>query len=111
MNAAVKRIRTRSQQVRNANLISIQILQVSYSNMTNAATINLYFSPEQDKIILLLEKLPVNRHVFVWSIYVQLWGDEDLLDFNSIMFHFYMDHGISLATLLWWRVLANSYDM
>ena len=60
MNAAVKRIRTRSQQVRNANLISIQILQVSYSNMTNAATINLYFSPEQDKIILLLEKLPVN---------------------------------------------------
>ena len=111
MNARVKCIRTRSQQVWNANLISIHCLQVFYSNLTNAAAINLYFSPEQDKIILLLEKLPVNWHVFVLSIDVKLWWDEDLLEFNSIMFHFYMDHDISLATLLWWPVQANSYDM
>ena len=111
MNARVKRIRTRSQQVWNANLISIHCLQVFYSNLTNAAAINLYFSPEQDKIILLLEKLPVNWHVFVWSIDVKLWWDEDLLEFNSITFHFYMDNDISLATLLWWPVQANSYDM
>ena len=111
MNARVKRIRTRSQHVWNANLISIHCLQVFYSNLTNAAAINLYFSPEQDKIILLLEKLPVNWHVFVWSIDLKLWWDEDLLEFNSITFHFYMDHDISLATLLWWRVQGNSYDM
>ena len=72
MNARVKHIRTRSQHVWNANLISIHCLQVFYSNLTNAAAINLYFSPEQDKIILLLEKLPVNWHVFVWSIDVKL---------------------------------------